>query len=205
MQRLHAGSDHHLAGVEPARHHDAGGIEAQHLDIAQRHRAARRIDHPHRRLAVDAGQRRGRDLDDRHRLHLQPAGHRRTQPHRLGRALQPHLDLEGAGHRIGLLGDLAHPPGGGDRGIVGEIDGDRRLARRRAQHLGRNVEHRVAPALAGQRPLQQIVADFEQTVLEDALRRCRGDIAQVQAMLQTPRKTIYDKLAKYDLKPARFR
>lgn len=60
-------------------------------------------------------------------------------------------------------------------------------------------------ALAGQRPLQQIVADFEQTVLEDALRRCRGDIAQVQAMLQTPRKTIYDKLAKYDLKPARFR
>lgn len=60
-------------------------------------------------------------------------------------------------------------------------------------------------ALTGQRPLQQIVADFEQTVLEDALRRCRGDIAKVQAMLQTPRKTIYDKLAKYDLKPARFR
>lgn len=60
-------------------------------------------------------------------------------------------------------------------------------------------------ALAGQRPLQQIVADFEQTVLEDALRRCRGDIAKVQAMLQTPRKTIYDKLAKYDLKPAQFR
>ena len=59
--------------------------------------------------------------------------------------------------------------------------------------------------LTGQRPLQQIVADFEQTVLEDALRRCRGDIAKVQAMLQTPRKTIYDKLAKYDLKPARFR
>lgn len=60
-------------------------------------------------------------------------------------------------------------------------------------------------ALTGQRPLQQIVADFEQTVLEDALRRCQGDIAKVQAMLQTPRKTIYDKLAKYDLKPARFR
>lgn len=60
-------------------------------------------------------------------------------------------------------------------------------------------------ALAGQRPLHQIVADFEQTVLEDALRRCGGDIAKVQAMLQTPRKTIYDKLAKYDLKPARFR
>ena len=60
-------------------------------------------------------------------------------------------------------------------------------------------------ALAGQRPLQQIVAEFERTVLEDALRQCRGDIPQLQAMLQTPRKTLYDKLAKYDLKPARFR
>lgn len=53
--------------------------------------------------------------------------------------------------------------------------------------------------------LQQIVADFERTVLEDALRRCRGDIAALQAQLQTPRKTLYDKLAKYDLKPARYR
>ncbi len=58
---------------------------------------------------------------------------------------------------------------------------------------------------AGQRSLQQIVADFERTVLEDALRQCRGDIAKLQVMLQAPRKTIYDKFAKYDLKPARFR
>jgi two-component system C4-dicarboxylate transport response regulator DctD len=56
-----------------------------------------------------------------------------------------------------------------------------------------------------QRPLHEIVAEFERTVLESALRECRGDVAALQAMLQTPRKTIYDKLAKYDLKPARFR
>lgn len=62
-----------------------------------------------------------------------------------------------------------------------------------------------AASLAGERSLAQIVADFERTVLEDALRRCRGDVAELQAMLRTPRKTIYDKLAKYDLKPARFR
>lgn len=62
-----------------------------------------------------------------------------------------------------------------------------------------------AASLAGERSLAQIVADFECTVLEDALRRCRGDVAELQAMLRTPRKTIYDKLAKYDLKPARFR
>jgi two-component system C4-dicarboxylate transport response regulator DctD len=75
----------------------------------------------------------------------------------------------------------------------------------RAFVLGLSDIDAAGAALAGQRSLQQIVADFEQTVLEDALRRCRGDIAQVQAVLQTPRKTIYDKLAKYDLKPARFR
>ncbi|WP_086607327.1 sigma-54-dependent transcriptional regulator [Erythrobacter donghaensis] len=62
-----------------------------------------------------------------------------------------------------------------------------------------------APVPGGSRPLAQTVADFERTVLEDALRQCRGDIAAVQALLQTPRKTIYDKLARYDLKPARFR
>lgn len=60
-------------------------------------------------------------------------------------------------------------------------------------------------SFVGQRSLTQIVADFERTVLEEALQQCRGDIVQVQAMLQTPRKTIYDKLAKYDLKPANFR
>ncbi|MFN4038919.1 MAG: sigma-54-dependent transcriptional regulator [Erythrobacter sp.] len=64
------------------------------------------------------------------------------------------------------------------------------------------AEALVTPA---QRSLQQIMADFERTVLEDGLRTCRGDIVKLQALLQTPRKTIYDKLARYDLKPSRFR
>ena len=75
----------------------------------------------------------------------------------------------------------------------------------RAFVLGLSEFGTPGASLAEQRPLHQIVADFERTVLEDALRQCRGDIAQLQAMLQTPRKTIYDKLAKYDLKPALFR
>jgi [protein-PII] uridylyltransferase len=62
----------------------------------------------------------------------------------------------------------------------------------------------LAPA-DGQRSLQQIMADFERTVLEDALRRARGDIGTLQAMLQTPRKTIYDKLTRYQLRPGDFR
>jgi two-component system C4-dicarboxylate transport response regulator DctD len=75
----------------------------------------------------------------------------------------------------------------------------------RAFVLGLLDEVALPGPMVGERPLLQIVADFERTVLEDALRRCRGDVAQLQAMLQTPRKTIYDKLAKYDLKPSRYR
>lgn len=60
-------------------------------------------------------------------------------------------------------------------------------------------------SLGGQRPLQQIVAEFERTLLEDALRQTRGDVARLQTMLKTPRKTLYDKLAKYDLKPSHYR
>ncbi len=68
------------------------------------------------------------------------------------------------------------------------------------------VDIGASPASGGdQRTLQRIVADFERTVLEDGLRQSRGDIAKLQVLLNTPRKTIYDKLAKYDLKPARFR
>jgi two-component system, NtrC family, C4-dicarboxylate transport response regulator DctD len=75
----------------------------------------------------------------------------------------------------------------------------------RAFVLGLSDIEAVPLMLAGQRSLQQIMADFERTVLEDSLRSCRGDIVKLQALLQTPRKTIYDKLARYDLKPSRFR
>ncbi|HSM53302.1 MAG TPA: sigma-54 dependent transcriptional regulator [Erythrobacter sp.] len=59
--------------------------------------------------------------------------------------------------------------------------------------------------LGVQRPLQQIVADFERSLLEDALRQSGGNVNELQAALQTPRKTIYDKLAKYGLTPQAFR
>ena len=60
-------------------------------------------------------------------------------------------------------------------------------------------------ATDGHRSLQQIMADFECTVLEDALRQCGGDMGRVQVLLQTPRKTLYDKLARYQLRPGDFR
>lgn len=69
------------------------------------------------------------------------------------------------------------------------------------------LEQASAPSAPtdGRRSLQQIMADFERTVLEDALRQCGGDMGRLQALLQTPRKTIYDKLARYQLRPGDFR
>lgn len=61
------------------------------------------------------------------------------------------------------------------------------------------------PATDDHRSLQQIMADFERTVLEDALRQCGGEMGRVQALLQTPRKTLYDRLARYQLRPGDFR
>lgn len=64
-----------------------------------------------------------------------------------------------------------------------------------------NVEASVPTS----RSLQDMVGEFEKAVLEDALREAGGNVAKVQASLNTPRKTIYDKLARYKLKPTNFR
>lgn len=75
----------------------------------------------------------------------------------------------------------------------------------RAFVLGLSDINSPSAPFSGQRTLQRIVADFERTVLEDALRQCSGDIAQLQDLLQTPRKTLYDKLARHNLKAGDFR
>ncbi len=81
---------------------------------------------------------------------LHAPGHRGTEPHLRRRARQAHLDLEGPGHRVGLRGHLANAPVRLHGRIVGQEDGDQRIGRGRADHLRRHVEHRIAPALAGQ-------------------------------------------------------
>ena len=68
---------------------------------------------------------------------LHAAGHGGAEPHRRRRIGQADLDLEGAGHRVGLRRNLAHAPVRGDRRIVGQADGDLRIARRRADELRR--------------------------------------------------------------------
>lgn len=61
------------------------------------------------------------------------------------------------------------------------------------------------PRTAAGRSLAQILADFERTVLDEALRRSRGNVEAVAAKLGVPRKTLYDKLARHDLKPRDYR
>ena len=90
-------------------------------------------------------------------------------------------------------------------GNLHELNGYARAFVLGLSDMGLSERGAASPALSGQRPLHQILADFERVVLEDALRQTRGDIAHLQALLQTPRKTLYDKLAKHNLKPSDYR
>jgi two-component system, NtrC family, C4-dicarboxylate transport response regulator DctD len=55
------------------------------------------------------------------------------------------------------------------------------------------------------RPLHFMVAEFERSVIENALRAVEGNIHLLEQALVTPRKTLYDKLNRYGLRPKDFR
>lgn len=55
------------------------------------------------------------------------------------------------------------------------------------------------------RPLHLTVAEFERTVIENALRAVEGNILRLEQALGTPRKTLYDKLNRHGLRPKDFR
>ena len=57
-----------------------------------------------------------------------------------------------------------------------------------------------APAAGERRDLASQVADFERSVLEKELHLAAGDLKQVMERLGLPRKTLADKLAKYNLR-----
>ncbi|MEM7295597.1 MAG: helix-turn-helix domain-containing protein, partial [Pseudomonadota bacterium] len=46
---------------------------------------------------------------------------------------------------------------------------------------------------------------FEKAVLADTLKRHEGRASAVAKELQMPRKTLYDRLARHDLRPANYR
>ena len=54
-------------------------------------------------------------------------------------------------------------------------------------------------------PLAERVRRFEATVIEDVLRETGGNVTAAQAILQTPRKTLYEKMGRYGIDAASFR
>ncbi|TNE63529.1 MAG: sigma-54-dependent Fis family transcriptional regulator [Alphaproteobacteria bacterium] len=75
----------------------------------------------------------------------------------------------------------------------------------RAFTLGLASPDAIEPKGPDDRSLQQIVAAFERSVLEEALQRSRGDVTSLSAQLQLPVKTLYDKLARHKLRPRDFK
>jgi two-component system, NtrC family, C4-dicarboxylate transport response regulator DctD len=53
--------------------------------------------------------------------------------------------------------------------------------------------------------LSDQVAAYEAELIREALTSCHGDVRAAAAMLRLPRKTLYDKLSKYDVRPADHR
>jgi two-component system C4-dicarboxylate transport response regulator DctD len=53
--------------------------------------------------------------------------------------------------------------------------------------------------------LAQQVAAFEASLIRDALARHRGSVQQAIKELRLPRKTFYDKIARYGISASSFR
>lgn len=76
--------------------------------------------------------------------------------------------------------------------------------------LGRQFEWSLGEMLPGEekeqsRSLAQQVDCFERSLLEQALVASNGSIKDVMAALVIPRKTLYDKMRKYDLKKSDYK
>lgn len=71
--------------------------------------------------------------------------------------------------------------------------------------IGLNLPATETAVAAHGRPLAQALAEFESTVLENALRAVGGSMAKLEQLLVTPRQTLYEKLSRYGLKPKDFR
>ena len=63
----------------------------------------------------------------------------------------------------------------------------------------------ATPVSVSSSSLRQLVSSFEKTVIEDALKQADGRIGDVQVRLDIPRKTLYDKMSKYGIKPRDYR
>jgi two-component system C4-dicarboxylate transport response regulator DctD len=77
------------------------------------------------------------------------------------------------------------------------------IADRWALGLGDALTSITLPATSGSLSCQVDVA--EKQIIETALRQCAGNVAQAAELLQTPKKTLYDKLTRHAIQPEAFR
>ncbi|AUG52429.1 sigma-54-dependent transcriptional regulator [Thalassospira marina] len=80
----------------------------------------------------------------------------------------------------------------------------RNAAERRVLGLD-SLTHDNAGSADATLPLPRQVEAFEKNLICEALRKHGGNVTATVATLGVPRKTFYDKLAKYDISPADFR
>lgn len=85
--------------------------------------------------------------------------------------------------------------------------GNLRELQRFAQNFVLGLTRIAAPetVLGKQLGLRDLIDSYERSLLEKALRDANGNIQDVQNRLSIARKTLYDKLAKHELRPADFR
>ena len=73
-----------------------------------------------------------------------------------------------------------------------------------ASRIAVGLDASDAPAAPGLGLVYQVQA-YEAELIREALIACRGDIRGVLERLQIPRKTLYDKMARHQLLPSRYR
>ncbi len=81
--------------------------------------------------------------------------------------------------------------------------GNARALMSEAMRFALGLDH--SPEDRGPMGLAEQMAQVEQSLLEQALRRANGQASAAAQALKLPRKTLYDKLARYGLKPEQFR
>lgn len=67
------------------------------------------------------------------------------------------------------------------------------------------ADHENGKVDGDDRDLRTLVAQYEKTIIRDALDQCRGRVAEALGHLGIPRKTFYDKLARHNIDPGEFR
>jgi two-component system C4-dicarboxylate transport response regulator DctD len=113
---------------------------------------------------------------------------------------QEEADRQGTDARMITDGAIRHLQ---DHDWPGNVRELRHFARSFA--LGLDPSSVYAPAEATRRPLRERTQAFEMAAIRQALQHSGGDVQQTLDRLGIPRKTFYDKLARYGIVPSAYR